>query len=1430
MGKNFTQLKSVSERYRAKNAFILIISSFIFLVSSQSFAQTTSWTGIASTNYFESANWTAGVPTASSDVIIGDANFTGTYSPAFSSNKTMKSLTIGGTKAGSFWLTDYKAIITVTGNITIHANGTLRNTAGKIYIGGNWNNSGTYTPESGKAGGKTAYGEVILNGGAQTISNGTSNSFMILTINQGVTATVSNPITVSNTLSVSGTLDPGLNLITVTAPTFTLGASGILKVKGNNFTSNYSAGPTAITAGGIVEFAATDRPQTISALSKPYSTLIISGGTTKTLSSNISFSAATTTEGKLLVNSGTLDQAGFTVTRATTTAGGTITLSNATTLKIGGTSTFPANFAARELGATSTVEYYGITQNVAGGTYPNLTVSNSGGTYTAVNALTVGGNFLISTGATLKGGTFTHAFDGNWTNNGTFTAETSTVNLRGAVKIITGSAHTVFNNLILTNNIVGKAANITVAGNLETSGAGSFNHLAELNGTAAEGTFTMSGATKTIIGSEFTFDNLTISGTVSSASNLTIKGNLNVSNSTANAFNLTGGTIVLSGTSKTLAANTATSINFNALRIAGTISTNSSFNIKSDFSGTGVFTASGGTVTFTGTSTYAGLHKFFNVTLNSTVTGCKLQLAASSNLNVASTLTLTAGLFDVSTSIPNTVEYNGAAQNITGTTYHNLLLSSTAANTKTAANAITVNGNLQINSGITFSPGIYTHTIRGNWINNGTFTAGTSTIQLTGSEDAQITGATTFATLTINKTAATNTVSLNNNVTAATVNMTSGEIRTGSNTLTITTTRNGAGIILGTITRTHSFAANTDYFFEGLNNLIKFGTTSGITSVTVNVSLGSVSGFPFGGSINRQYTVTVTGGSYSNATLRLHYNDDELNGNAESLMNLWQNVSSWTKIGNSALNNTDNWVEKSGINSLNGQFTLSTDDVVMQWTGASNGDWNNAANWSALQGAVTSRVPINTDIAVIGDINFANQPTVFSNTSVSGIQFGNTKSVNLTLSGGNLTLTGNLNGAPGSATHTINVGSQTLSVGGDLSLHNGTSGHAINLSVSSGSVSVSQSIIQAGNAAITFSGAGNLSIGRDYNYTSGNFNAGTGTVTYNGNINQIIAGNITYHALSINKSAGTATLNAPASILSNLTLSTGGTLQLNNPITVSGNVAIGTGTTLNAGGNVHTVNGNWTNSGTFVPSTGTIKFSGSNNQLISASTFNHLTINKTAGTTTLTGNLTLNANLAVEAGSLNLDVYRITRSAVGGSFTLGANSTLLVGDGNNYPANFNTNTLDVTSTVNYNGTVIQNIAQLPYGNLTLQNGSSNPKNLVGATTVNGNLTINNGATLNTVSYTLTVNGSVTNNGSFNAGTGTVILAGAANSDGSAKVTHGDFVFNNLTVSGKYELKSGSFTVNNTFVNLSTGNISANTYPAIFPGILKTRVPCPPAAA
>jgi hypothetical protein len=807
-------------------------------------------------------------------------------------------------------------------------------------------------------------------------------------------------------------------------------------------------------------------------------------------------------------------------------------------------------------------------------------------------------------------------------------------------------------------------------------------------------------------------------------------------------------------------------------------------------------TATAGTVTFSGTSSLAGTVNLFNVTLN----GTSLQLGTGSYLGVGGTFTVTAGTFNVTSTTPNTVDFNAnGAQSIPSATYHHLSFST--GGTKTASGAVTVNGDLTIGSGTTFSAGTFTHSLSGDLNNSGTFTAGSSTMTFAGAQDAVISGATTFNAITVNKSSSLNSVTLNNSISVSTLTMTSGSMLTGSNSVTVTSSRSGNGVVIGTIVRTHSFANGTAYAFEGPSNTVTFSSGAvNVSSITVTTTVGAVSDFTFGSSVNREYTVSVTGSSYA-AALRLHYEDSELNGNTESGLELWKYASSWSTQSKSGNDASNNWVELSGLTNIAGRWSLSEFVKVVRWTGAVSSAWENSSNWQVISGSPTLP-PAATDVVQIGDSAFTNDPSIASSVSVRSIQFGSAQAAVLTISSGSLTTTGNIDGSwSANRTHQLAVGSAALTVGGNLTLGDGTVNHLLNLSLGSGSVNISGSLTQTSSSSITFSGAGTLSIGGDYLYVSGTFTPSTGTVTYNGAAAQTIAA-LTYRNLTVNKSAGTASLTSSATVTNDLTV-TAGTMTTSANITVSGSISIASGATLNGGAATITLGGNWSNSGTFSGGTGTVTFNGGLAQSIGSTTFNNLTFNKGAGTASPSGNITINGNLTVTAGTFSLSTFTANRSVSGGTLTLSAGAVLQVGGTGNFPSNFTVNTLSSSSTVEYNGTGTQSIAAVAYGNLTASNGGSNAKTISGNASVAGTFTINSGATVNAGSSTLTLLGNMANAGTFDASTGTVQL------NGSSKTLSGVVTFNNLSVSGSYT-SSGDVTVSGAFSNAGTFAAGATT--------------------
>jgi hypothetical protein len=1271
---------------------------------------------------------------------------------------------------------------------------TLSGTSGTLTLGLSATNSGTI--------------DMALGGTVHVKGFLGSNGFLIPgsgLIDVIGTTTLHKDISTYNNLTINvsaGTVTFGAattingNLIvtagTLSANNFNLGVAG-------NWTNNSSA--TAFTAGtDTVTFNGATAQAVGGSFGTSFNNLIVSNtGSAVTLGANASIA------GNLSVSTGTLDLASFTANRAT--AGGTLTVSNNTTLKIGGTNSFPSNYTTNSLVVASTVEYSGTNQTVANQSYGNLKVSSSSGaavktfpgtaltvvgnlssvlgtgtsvSFTAASAITVNGNISLGAATTFNGASYSHSIGGNWANSGTFNGNTGTVTFTGAAAAVSGSGTQNFNNLtVAASAVTFSSGSITLTGNLATTGSGSFSQ-------ASGGTLLMTGASTTISGSGISLDSLNVSGSVSTAASLNLAGSLSVSGS----LSASAGTITMSGAAKVIVGAGAKS--FAVLSITGSITTDASFSIASALAVNGSLAASAGTATFTGSSTLSGTANLFRTTIN----GTSLHLAANANLGIADLLTITAGTLDVTSALSNTVNFNGSvAQNINAITYNNLTLSN--GSNKTASGAITVNHDITIGAGSTFIAGAFTHSIYEDWNNAGSFSAGASTIQFLGNHNTNINGATTFNILTVNNTFAVTGVILQSDITAATLNMTLGTMLTGTHTVIITSTRTGNGTILGTIQRLHSFSPGIAYAFEGPNNTILFSSVSGVTSVTVTVSEGSVTDFPFTSAVNVQYALTIPTGTY-NATLRLDYYDDELNGNNEATMTLWHfNGSTWVNSGKGANDVTLNYVEQSGLTNLANRWTLanSTGANVVEWNGSTSTDWNTAANWTILQGSA-SRPPAASDIVKLGFDPFTYQPTISSSVSVRKIDFGSVQAVTLSMAtGGSLTSIGISGAWTSGVVHTINVNNQAITVGDDLSLSDGISGHAINLNIGSGTVSVGDALTQSGGANIVFSAAGNLNIAGDYDYLSGSFTPGSGTVTYNGAGNQVV-GAVSYHDLTISKSAGEASINNSVNISGNLSIVSG---ELDNlsTTTTSGNVTINPGSTFENYGLLH-IGGNWTNNGTYNPF-GSIFFDGTGTQNISASGFGNLNFNKPSGTAILNGDLAIGGDLVISSGTVDLQSYFIRRNSIGGSASIADGATGIIG-GNNGPSGFATYALGAASTVKYNGTSAQFISSegITFGNLIFTNAGT--KTLITPLALTGNLTIDNGATLNGSSYAIALNGNWINNGSFVPATSTASFTGAA------KTISGNTTFNQAVVSGSYTILNDN--IFNGLLNVtSTGSLS-----------------------
>lgn len=239
------------------------------------------------------------------------------------------------------------------------------------------------------------------------------------------------------------------------------------------------------------------------------------------------------------------------------------------------------------------------------------------------------------------------------------------------------------------------------------------------------------------------------------------------------------------------------------------------------------------------------------------------------------------------------------------------------------------------------------------------------------------------------------------------------------------------------------------------------------------------------------------------------------------------------------------------------------------------------------------------------------------------------------------------------------------------------------------------------------------------NFTNNNPTFKTGnqsTFIFNGTSNQAIYSAVSSSAsatlgnLIINNNGGTVLLNSNANVSGNISLQSG-TFDLStytsNNVGGRGTLKVGAGTTMRLGGNTGGQPGNNfpVVGATSIAKTSTTEYYGSNQTLYPAPTYGNVLVSST-GTKTAGGNLNI-------AGSFTLN----TATFVGGSYTqsVGVNWTMTSGVYNN-----------TGSTVNFNGTGVQNITSIgAFDNINI-NKASGTTNLLSDVTANGTLNFTKG--------------------------------------------------------------------------------------------------------
>ena len=278
------------------------------------------------------------------------------------------------------------------------------------------------------------------------------NATGTLTVNAGFLLNVTNSISC-----------PGFGLPTKTTANYIISGAGAISagsVYCNNLVAPLGSGNT------VVSLVSTINSLTITDSLTLYSTYTSGGSKTNNSTFNIQRGTVNVIGSLVTINANSANQS--VIDLVTSASGSVLTLSGTNPMKLSAIGTNTINLD----GPGAIVNYNGtLPQTVLAYPYTNLTLSGAGTktlstglslsgdlslggavSVTPATALNIPGNFTIGSGSSFDAGSYTHNITGNVTNNGSFNAGTSTINLNGTSgQIINGTATSVFNNLVVSN-------------------------------------------------------------------------------------------------------------------------------------------------------------------------------------------------------------------------------------------------------------------------------------------------------------------------------------------------------------------------------------------------------------------------------------------------------------------------------------------------------------------------------------------------------------------------------------------------------------------------------------------------------------------------------------------------------------------------------------------------------------------------------------------------------------------------------------------------------------------------------------------------------------------------------------------------------------------------------------------------------------------
>jgi|GEM_PF-3514085 len=1389
-------------------AWLLFAFAYLMAGTGRAEASNCSWTGVSSTDWSLSSNWTGcagGTPGATDAAQFGSSAAQGAVLTA---DASVDSIQFFSNYVYSLSLQSFTLTVGATG-IDINGAGAINLDTGTLVNNGILDSVGNLNLGSGTL---IVNGAVSIHGATATVNGGSATIDLNgnFSLSQGTVTSTTGSFTVSGDWKRSGgTFVPGTGTIT-----FDGTADQVITSTGSSFyglTVNKASGTLSL---GDALSASSTLTATAGTLS-PGSKNVTTGGLAVTGGTFTGGSGALDVNGDLSLSSGTLTapSGSFTVSGDwSKTGGGTFTP---------GTGTVTFDGSGDQVITSTGSSFYGLTVNKASGILSlgdtlsvGSTLTSTAGTFSpgSNNVVTgglsiAGGTVTGGTGAvviigdvTLSGGTLTtpsgsFKVSGNWTKTGgTFTPGSNTVTFDGtaAGKTITpgGAA---FNNLTINSITFGAwtvsgslavSGTLTVAnGTLTTSSSPAMSDFVDVTltgGTLVQdgdvtvsGNWNRTGGTFTPATYNVTFDGAatqTITSTGASFAKLTVNkasGTLSLGDAliafdviaTAGTFspgskNVTAGGLAVTGgtfTGGTGAVDLSASLSLSSGTL---IAPSGSFTVAGDWSRTGgTFTPATYAVTFDGTGSQSITStgsSFYGLTVNK----ASGTLSLGDTLSVGSTLTATAGTFSPGSSnvaVFGLVINGGTFTGGGGAVTCNGLLVSSGIFTG-GSGTLDVNGELQTSGG-TFSPGAMGVTAGSLFIWGGsTFNGSTGAVDVTGN------------------------VLLGNGTLIAP----SGAFTVGGNW-----DRYPGGFTPGTNTVT----------FNGTGDQTFTSVGGDFYGLVVNKSGGT---FSLGDALSVLSTFTNTAGTFSKGSKGMTVGGLAIEGGTFSGGTGSLDVNGNVTISGGSITAPFGTTTVSGDWTLSGgSFAGNSGTVTFDGSGAralsgTNTFFNLTVNKSD-GGSVTS----SGGLAVTGTL------TVSGGTFTSASDYAN-----VTLTGGtfvlaaDITVSGNWNRTggtftPGTFSATFD-GADTQTI---TSLGSSFYGLIVN---KSGILSLSDALSVSSTLTAT---AGALSPGAQ-NVTAGGLAVNGGTFT-----------------------GGSGAVTSTSLIVSNGTFTGGsGAFDVNGDVTLSGG-------TLTAPSGSFAVSGNWNRTGgTFTPGTNnTVTFDGAGSQTITSSgaSFEYVNVAKSGGTLSLGDALSVSRRLllvypfpgilspgsmGVTAGELQIDSGVFTGGtgtvAVGGNLFVTAGAVFTGGSGMvNAGLLIARGTFTGGSgTVNAGGLIVDS------GPFTAGSGALNVSGSVsvngtftggtGNVDVNGNVSITNGTlTAPSGSFSVAGNWSRTS-GTFIPGSGTVTFDGTAS---GKTITTGGQAFNNLTVNGVGGAWTvvGSLTVNGT-LTVANGTLTTSS--------------------